>query len=118
MKRLLFTMFFLAVPALLLAQAEPPPDDGGLNLMTIIGVLIVGAAIPLAVEILKVVWPKAPSWVKGLAGPIIIPAVTFAAGYLSDWLGQPVDVSQIVAVLSGMGISASLAYNIKSRKAA
>ena len=112
MKKLFF--LFLAMPTLVFAQ-----DNGGggidLDLMMIIATLITGVGIPLAVQILKQVWPSAPALLKTL-GPVIFPPLLLLAGTaVSNWLGIHVDFNDIIDVflaVTAIGAASTTAFKL------
>lgn len=113
MKRLL-TILFILTPALVFAQ-----DDGGgidLDLMSIVQVLIAGVGVPLAVQLLKYFWPKAPTWLKAIAAPVIAPALMYLASVISAALGIEVDFGPIIAVITGIGLASSVAFSMGKSK--
>ena len=113
MKRLL-TVLFVLTPAFVFAQ-----DNGGgldLDLKSIIQVLIAGVGVPLAVQILKYAWPKAPTWLKAIAGPVLAPALMYVASLLSTLLGVEVDFGPIIAVITGIGLASSIAFSMGKKK--
>lgn len=98
--RMMMTLGFCLIPVAVFAQ------DGGsggidLDLKQIIATLIVGAGIPLAVQILKQVWPSAPGLLKTIAPLLVGPLLGMAASALSAWLGVPVDFGPIINIIVG-----------------
>lgn len=116
MKRLL-TLLFLLTPAVAFAQDN---GGGGMSdvLKQVIGMLIMGIGVPLAVRALTAVWPAAPTWLKTIAGPILAPTLVFAGSWLTAFLGVPIDFSSIVDVITtaAVGLGASIAYTMGKAK--
>ncbi|KKL89654.1 hypothetical protein LCGC14_1912570, partial [marine sediment metagenome] len=83
------TLFF---PTLVFAQ----DGNGGLDISwgVIIAGLISGALVPLAVQLLTWSWPRAPTWLKALAGPVLAPVLALSALFLSNALGFPIDLTE------------------------
>jgi hypothetical protein len=107
----------LLIPTAVFAQ-EATAIDVDIDLKKIIAVLIMGVGVPLAVQVLKVVWPNAPSWMKMIAGPVIVPALGYLASLASGWLGFAIDFSDIIAVLMATGLGSSVAFTMGKKKAA
>ena len=105
------TLFF---PTLVFAQ----DGNGGLDISwgVIIAGLISGALVPLAVQLLTWSWPRAPTWLKALAGPVLAPVLALSALFLSNALGFPIDFGPIIAVITGAGAAASIAFTLGKRK--
>jgi len=115
MKKLFFLLAALFAPALAFAQ-----DGGGeggldLDLMMIVATLITGVGIPLAVQILKQVWPSAPALLKTL-GPVIFPPLLLLAGTaVSQWLGIEIDFRDIIDVflaVTAVGAASTTAFKL------
>ncbi len=102
-------------PGLVLAQGD---GGGGFDISwgVIIAGLISGVLVPLAVQFLTWSWPTAPTWLKGLAGPVLAPGLALAAMLLSNALGFPIDFGPIVAIIVGAGTGASIAFTLGKRK--
>lgn len=119
MRRLLFLIVLtFALPTFAFAQDG---DGGGIdiNLLHIIGTLIVGVGIPLAVNILKQVWSGGPGWLKTVAPIIIVPLLGMAGAWLSAWVGIPVDFGPVIdIILSGatLGAASTMAFKLGAGK--
>lgn len=104
----------LLLPGLAFAQG----DDGGFTLgwRELVAGLISGTLVPLAVQLLIFFYPLAPTWLKGIAGPVIVPALTLGALLLSNALGFAIDFGPIIAILLGAGGASSLAFRLGKNK--
>lgn len=73
---------------------------------------ISGVLVPLAVELLKRYWRKAPAILKRAASLFAGAALALVAGQLSELLGAPVDLSLIEQVLTGgsAGAAATMGF--------
>ncbi len=90
-----------------------------IDLMQIIGTLIVGVGIPLAVNILKQVWSVGPGWLKTLAPIVVAPLLGMAGAWLSVWVGIPVDFGPIVDIILGgtaLGAASTMAFKLGASK--
>lgn len=111
MKKLL--LLFVALPTLAFAQ-----DGGGgidIDLMQIVATLIIGVGIPLAVNILKQVWPGAPGLLKTIAPLILAPLLLMAGAWLTAWLGVTINFGPIIDVITGgvaLGLASSMAFKL------
>lgn len=106
---------FLAFPAIAFAQ-----DDGGggldISWGVVLGGLITGTLIPLAVQFLIYLWPKAPTLLKAIAGPVLVPLLAFAGATLSNMLGVEIDFTPIIVIIIGAGAASSLAFKMGKSK--
>ena len=118
MKTLWMSFVMLLMPMWCFAQdaAEPPAEP--IQLGKYIAMLITGVLVPLAVEGLKKVMPKLPQAVKVILSLVAGAALGFATTALSNWLGVPVDLSALEAVLTGAGLGgiAAVGYGVKNYK--
>lgn len=117
MRQIAFSVMFLGIPTLVFAQ-----DGGGggidLDLKQIIATLIIGVGIPLAVQILKQLWPGAPGWLKTFLPIIVGPLLGWAGQALTVWLGIPIDFGPILDVIMGgaaLGVASTVAFKLGKR---
>jgi len=118
MQRILFMGSFLLIPTLAFAQ-EGGTTELDIDLLRIVALLITGVAVPLATMILIQVWPSAPSWLKTIAAPTIVPALIYLAGLATTWLGVPIsfqDIIDVIMTVAPIGAGASMAYTLGKRK--
>lgn len=92
-----------------------------LDLLQIVAMIITGVGVPLAVLVLTQVWPSAPTWLKAIAGPVLVPALMYLAAMATAWLGVPISFQDIIEVILQaspvVGLGASVAYTMGKKKA-
>ncbi|MHA2337482.1 MAG: hypothetical protein ACXACX_09270 [Candidatus Hodarchaeales archaeon] len=84
-----------------------------INWLSYVAMAITGVLVPLAVELLKKYWPKAPTWLKSVGSLIFGGLILTLGTFLSNWLGVPIDLSEIASIFTGgvLGLTATAAYS-------
>lgn len=104
--------FLLASSAF--AQEEPPPVEEPVNWLAYAAVAVNAVLVPLAVQVLKPLWAKAPAFVKTVVPLVAGSLLTMAGLYLSEVLGAPVDLSPLVELFLGatVGLGATMTFKM------
>lgn len=115
----LFTCLLLIPSAFVYGQGDGG-GGGGLvvDWMAIITPLIIAVGLPFATQLLKQFWPSAPDWLRTIAPVIIVPLLTYAGSLLSGWLGVPVDLSEIIAIITAgatLGVASTIGFKFGKR---
>ena len=108
-------MFFAT--GVVLAQT-PVEEPAPVQWLKYVALAINSVLVPMAVDWLRTVWSKLPSFVHTFVPLVAGSVITMAVSYLSQLLGYPVDLSLLEQFLTGgfVGLGASMGYKTARAK--
>ena len=112
---LLSLVVVVAFAPMVLAQGETGSLED-VNWMGYAALVLNAVLVPLLADVLKPIWAKAPSVLKTIMPVVIGGAAGYAEAWLLTKLGFAVPLDLIVAVFTGGGAAASLAFKQGEKK--